>query len=243
MESLLHQYYMILHNILFLFTGQIEQQTLTMVNTIMTDASKHALKMLRDTSTLEWYVVPLLVIVIYVYINEIERKNWSAVFLGISLFFMELTWEQGNSLLLYLTNHSGLWTINGKTAYLIYSGYTIEIAFFFAIIGVMIVKALPNDRHQKIVGIPNRLFIPVLMGLTGLLVEIILNQAGMLVWEYWFWRFPNLILLAVGYCLPWFLVTWAHDNLTLRSKKNLSILLALAGILSHILLVSVMGII
>jgi hypothetical protein len=206
----------------------------------MTNASLRALDMLRDPSMMKWYVVPLLVFVVYVYITEIERKNWSGVYLGLSLFFLELTWEIGNALLLPLTGHSALWTVNGQTAYLIYVGYSIEIAFFFAVAGILVVKALPEDKNLKIMAIPNRVFIPVAMGLAGLFVEVLLNRAGILVWEYWFWRFPNLFLLALGYCLPWFAVAWAHDNLSLVVKKRLALSLAGVAILLHVLFVQVL---
>ncbi len=209
----------------------------------MTDATLRALEMLRDPSMLKWYVVPFLVFVAYVYITEIERKNWSALYLGISLFFLELTWEIGNALLLPVTGRSALWTVNGDTAYLIYVGYSIEIAFFFAVIGIMVVKALPDEKDITILGIPNRIFIPVAMGLTGLFVEVLLNRAGILVWEYWFWKFPNLFLLALGYCLPWFAVAWAHDNLSLAFKKRLTLSLAGIAILLHILFVPLLKLI
>jgi hypothetical protein len=41
----------------------------------MTEAIAQALSVLRMTDNLQWYVVPLLVLILYVYISEIERKN------------------------------------------------------------------------------------------------------------------------------------------------------------------------
>ena len=38
----------------------------------MTDASRRALVGLRDLSTMEWYVIPLLSIVFYIYTIEIK---------------------------------------------------------------------------------------------------------------------------------------------------------------------------
>ena len=49
-----------------------------------TPASQMALKNLRDLSTLEWYVIPLLAFVFYIYTNEIKKAratgNWDALF-------------------------------------------------------------------------------------------------------------------------------------------------------------------
>jgi hypothetical protein len=48
-----------------------------------TDASRQALEGLRDLSTLQWYVIPLLAIVFYIYTFEIGKArrtgNWNAV--------------------------------------------------------------------------------------------------------------------------------------------------------------------
>ena len=50
----------------------------------MTEASKRALEGLRDLSTVQWYVIPLLAVVFYIYVVEIKKArksgNWDAVF-------------------------------------------------------------------------------------------------------------------------------------------------------------------
>jgi len=38
-----------------------------------TPASQRALEGIRDLSTLEWYVIPLLAIVLYIYTSEIRK--------------------------------------------------------------------------------------------------------------------------------------------------------------------------
>lgn len=39
----------------------------------MTEASKMALQGMRDLSTLEWYVIPLLAFVFYIYTSEMKK--------------------------------------------------------------------------------------------------------------------------------------------------------------------------
>ncbi len=45
----------------------------------MTEASQRALVGMRDFTTLQWYVVPLLAIVFYVYVMEIKKARASGV--------------------------------------------------------------------------------------------------------------------------------------------------------------------
>jgi len=85
-----------------------------------TPASQRALQGLRDLSTIEWYVIPLLAIVLYIYTFEIKKArgsgNWNAVFAGLTVFGMDFINETWNGWVFYLTQHSALWTTPGKTA-------------------------------------------------------------------------------------------------------------------------------
>jgi hypothetical protein len=49
-----------------------------------TEFASQALDGLRDGSHFEWYVVPILVLVFYIYAVEIERKNWNVLFAGLA---------------------------------------------------------------------------------------------------------------------------------------------------------------
>jgi hypothetical protein len=72
---------------------------------------------------------------------------------------------------------------------------------------------------MRILGIPNRLVIAVVGAAFCVLVEVLLNQIGALIWEYAWWSAgaPWLIFLF-GY-LHFFLVSfWVHDMERLRSK-------------------------
>jgi len=200
----------------------------------MTAESIQALSVLRNTENMQWYIIPLLTMVVYIYFVEVERKNWSVVILGLTFWAAEFTWEIGNALLLHITDYAPLWTTPGKSSFVIYAGLNIEICFFFAVYGLMVLKILPEDKTMKIMGIPNRFFIPTIIGLCGLFVEVILNQCNMLIWTYSFWKWPNLYLLAIGYCLPLLILTWLHDNLSLRQKKIALVFTASAAIVCHI---------
>jgi len=80
----------------------------------MTDASVQALSVLRSTDNLQWYIIPLLVFVFYIYFVEIEKKNWSPVLLGLAFWATEFIWEMFNALILHFTEYSALWTTPGE---------------------------------------------------------------------------------------------------------------------------------
>ena len=65
-----------------------------------TEASLQALEGLRDLSTLKWYVIPLLAIVLYIYTIEIKKAresgNWNVVYSGLALFGMDFINETWN---------------------------------------------------------------------------------------------------------------------------------------------------
>jgi len=207
----------------------------------MTPAAEESLRVLRTTENLSWYVVPLLIFVIYIYVTEAERKNWSAFYLGICCWAGELIWEQFNALILHFTGYAPLWCTPGQSAFVIYTGLNIEIEAFFAVAGVIIVKSLPEDRNLKILGINNRIFLPVMWGLISVFVETALNHAGMLVWDYWWWSFPHLYLVVIVYVTPWFAITRAHDRLSIAAKRRWAAILPVTAIITHVILANMLG--
>ena len=66
-----------------------------------TESAQQALSQLRDPSNFQWYVIPLLVIVLYIYHDQIGRKNYSVVFAGLALWGMDWFNETWNSLIFY----------------------------------------------------------------------------------------------------------------------------------------------
>jgi hypothetical protein len=45
-----------------------------------------ALDILRKGDNFQWYVITFLVLVVYVYMNEISRKNWKGIAAGLALY-------------------------------------------------------------------------------------------------------------------------------------------------------------
>ena len=185
----------------------------------MTDNARRALEVLRDTSQFQWYVVPLLLVVIYIYGVEIERRAWSVVFAGLALWGMDWFNEIWNGLVLHFTDHAPMWATPSGSAYVILIGLNIEISFMFAIMGVVSVKLLPADRGARILGLPNRWFYAIVLSWAAVGIEVLLNAADALTWDWRFWSawFPWPIFL-IGY-LPFFVVAfWVHDMTDVRRQ-------------------------
>ncbi len=134
---------------------------------MVTPASQMALKGLRDLSTLQWYVIPLLALVFYVFTNEMNRAratgNWDVVFAALTVFGMDFINETWNGWVFHLTQHSALWTTPGETALRTTVGWNIEIMFMFAVSGIIYYNSLSQDQEVKILGIPDRWFWPSAM--------------------------------------------------------------------------------
>jgi hypothetical protein len=186
-----------------------------------TEFASQALSNLRSPALFQWHVITLFAFVVYVYAVEIERRNWNLIFAGLAFWGMDWFNEIWNGLVFHFTNYAPVWGAPGKTAFLILIGLNIEICFMFAVAGIVFAKMLPADKKLKILGIPNRIFFAVVNAIFCVFVEILLNAADALTWEYSWWnaRFPLLIFLF-GY-LTFFLVTyWVYDMDKIRKKIN-----------------------
>ena len=189
----------------------------------MTESAKQAFHILRQTSNFEWYVIPILMLVLYVYANEVEKRNWNVVFAGLAFWGMDWFNEIWNGLIFHFTKYAPVWGAPSKTAFSILIGLNIEITFMFAIAGIVCAKMLPTDKSIKIFGIPNRAFFAVFLSILFVCIEEILHAIGVLTWEYSWWNTttPWLIFL-IGY-LPFLVVSfWVHDVPSLKKKISIT---------------------
>jgi hypothetical protein len=190
-----------------------------------TPASVQALQGLRDLSMLKWYVIPLLVIVAYIYTMEIKKAResgvWDAVLAGMTLFGMDFFNETWNGWVFHLTQYSAFWTTPGDTALRTTVGWNIEIMFMFSILGIVYYHSLLPDKETKILGIPNRWFWAVVFAAVCVFIECVLNYGGHLVWEYPWWNrtFTGIWLIFVfGYFEFFVAIIFMLNRKTMRGK-------------------------
>lgn len=185
----------------------------------MTESAQQAVRILRDGSQFQWYVIPLFAIVVYIYAVEVERKNWNLMCAGLAYWGMDWFNEIWNSLVFHFTSYAPVWGAPAKTAYLILVGLNIEISFMFAIAGIAFGKMLPADKKMKILGMPNRLAIAIGGAVFCVFVEVLLNAIGALTWDYSWWSAsaPWLIFL-IGYFHFFIISFWVHDMQKMKNK-------------------------
>lgn len=185
----------------------------------MTESSLQALENLRSPDHFQWYLIPLFAFVVYVYFVEVERRNWNVVLAGLAFYGLEWFLEILNALWLHFSQYSAVWTAPGDSAFLLTVGLNIEISMMFAVAGVTFAKVLPKDKSMKILGIPNRWLFIVANSVFCVLVEVLLNAWGALVWVYPWWNWPNIwLIIIIGYSLYMIFSFWVHDLESMRTK-------------------------
>ena len=185
----------------------------------MSDNAIQALSHLRDPNDFQWYVIPLLSLVFYVYTVETEKRNWNLVLAGLAFWGADWFNEIVNGLVLRFTGYAPIWGEPGPTAFLLLVGLNIETMFMFAIAGVVWTKMLHPDKNATYFGLPNRWAVAIFGSLFCVIVEYLLNSAHALTWDYAWWgrTFPLFIFLF-GYL--WFFVFafWVYDMKAMKQK-------------------------
>lgn len=172
------------------------------------ELTAQALSILRNPSTFEWYFIPLFAFAVYVYLVEIERKNWKAVAAGLSLYSVHWAYEIANALIQHFSGHA-LWTVPSGTSFLLLVGVGWELSMMFAVSGVIFSKILPADPKAKILGVNNRVAIAVGNAAFFSIFEIFLSKTPAFHWVYPWW---GALPVFVTVYIPFFLMAnFAYD--------------------------------
>ncbi|MBN1531993.1 MAG: hypothetical protein JXA20_04965 [Spirochaetes bacterium] len=173
------------------------------------EATQQALSILRSGANFQWYLIPILALAVYVYFNEISKKNWRPVAAGLSLYMVHWFAEITNALIQHFSGHA-LWTVPTGTAFLILVGVGAELSLMFSIAGLIFSKILPEDPKMKILGLPNRLVFAVGNAAFFSVFEIFLAKTPAFIWVYpWWGALPVFVTVyipffVVGmYCYDW----------------------------------------
>lgn len=173
------------------------------------EVTEQALSILRNGESFQWYVITLFALVVYVYFNEISKKNWKGIAAGLALYAVHWFYEIVNGLIQHFSGHA-LWTVPTGTAFLLLVGVGVELSLMFSIAGLVMSKILPEDPKRKILWINNRLFFAVVNAAFFAIFEIFLAKTPAFVWVYpWWGALPVFVLvyipffLAAFYCYDW----------------------------------------
>lgn len=168
------------------------------------ELTQQALSILRSGENFQWVVITLLALVIYIYTNEISKKNWKGIAAGLSLYLVHWLYEIINALIQHFSGHA-LWTVPTGTSFLILIGVGIELSFMFAIAGIVLSKVLPEDPKKKILGINNRIFFAIANAALFSVIEIFLAKTPAFHWVYPWWG--SLTVFITTY-IPFFVVSF-----------------------------------
>ena len=214
----------------------------------MTESARQALVGLRDFATLQWYVVPLLALLFYIYVVEIRaaRKtgNWDAVIAGVTLFSADFVNESINGWIFAISGYSALWLAPGPTALRTLVGWNVEIMFMFAIVGILYYKSIDEDPQATVLGLPNRWFWALFYSGISVIVELALNKGGRLVWDYRGWNRGLIEVLPIfvfGYLWFYLAAKFAIERKTLRGKVLVPMTLFAVAVLLNVVGLGLMG--
>lgn len=104
----------------------------------------------RPRFRIEWYIVPLFVIWLFLIVNEIRQKRFSVVF-GAAAFWLWDVFNETWNAMVYATTGQPVWgtTAAGGSALQILVGYNIEISFMFFILGMFACKLLKTTEGYE----------------------------------------------------------------------------------------------
>ncbi len=180
------------------------------------EVTQKALSMLRSPANFHWEVVIFLAFVLYVYSNELEKKNYKAVVAGLALYMVHWFVEILNAVIQHVWGHA-LWTAPAGTDFLILVGVGIEISMMFSVAGLITSKLLPPDKNLKILGIPNRWVFIVGNAAFVSFLEIFLVRTPVFAWVYDWWG--SLTVFITVY-IPFFAAAFLlHDAQPSTQKK------------------------
>ena len=203
------------------------------------ELTQQALGILRNGETFQWYFIPLLAFVAYIYFNEISKKNWNGIAAGLSLYMVHWFYEILNALIQHFSGHA-LWTVPTGTSYLLLIGVGWELSMMFSVAGLIFSKILPDDPKMKILGINNRALFVVGNAAFFSVVEIFLATTPAFHWVYsWWGAFPVFITVYI----PFFLASVCAYDMKSRTRRifigtffiiDVLMLIVFAGILKWI---------
>jgi hypothetical protein len=181
--------------------------------------TREAQHLLRAPGLFDWSTVTLLALAVYVYAVEVEKANWSVVLAGLAFWLMDWANEIANALVLHFDGHAALWTVTGRSSFVILIGLTVEISLFFAINGVVFAKLLPADRSARILGLPNRWVMSVALSLVSVGVELLLHADGVFHWYYWWWNVASFPVIVVFGYLTFYVVSFTVFYTPRRTRQ------------------------
>ena len=182
-------------------------------NKPLADAAK---QMVRDPSNFNWTFIAFFAIVVIIYVNEIQKKEYKAIAAALALYSVHWFYEIVNAVICHLSGYA-LWTVSAaSTSFILLIGVSWELSMMFAIAGFTS-KLLPDDKDMKILGINNRIVFAVGSALFFSLVEMFLAWTPAFIWVYPWW---GALPVFVTTYIPFFLASYLIYDKKPKTQKR-----------------------
>ena len=178
-------------------------------------------KSVRNPNNFNWTFIAIFAVVVILYINEAEKKNYRVIKAALALYLVHWFYEILNALICYFSGYA-LWSVSPEsTSFILLIGVSWELSMMFAIAGFTI-KLMPEDKNAKILGINNRIVYIIGTALGFSIFEIFLSWTPAFIWVYKWW---GAIPVFITTYIPFFLAcSWTYDATAIKQKNFLSIM-------------------
>lgn len=199
-------------------------------NKPLADAAK---AMVRDTSNFNWTFIAFFAIIVILYVNEVQKKEYKAIAAALALYSVHWFYEIANAVICSVSGYA-LWTVSAEsTSFILLIGVSWELSMMFSIAGFTS-KLLPEDKDMKILGINNRIVYAIGSALLFSLVEIFLAGTPAFIWVYpWWGALPVFITTYIPFFLASYLV---YDKKPATQKRFIITMFAIDAVALAVLI-------
>lgn len=207
----------------------------------MTQTSFEIIESLKNGTINHYNVIFVNIMILWVYAHLLKEKKWSMALGALALFSADVINEMMNTIIMFCTNYAPLWGTPkaNATGWLLLPGWCFEIVGMFAVGAVpfFYIEEVIPWKGRKIIGLTVSQWVASFSACTiALVFEVILNQAGLLTWEWSFWGGGGPLSLVpvfiLGY-LWFFYMGFLVKNMTSLKKQfiTLGVMWLIVGIL------------
>ena len=194
----------------------------------------------RDTGNFNWTFIFILAVVFYVYWNEMHKKNYEAVFAGLTLYGVHWLYEIMNAIIGKISGYP-LWAVsNSSTTFILLEGVSWELSMMFSLAGIISFKMMGQDRNKRVFakgkfkGISIKWVVCIEMALLFALFESFLAGTSnhSFIWVYKWW---GVIPVFITTYIPFFIASNFVPDM--KPKARTIFLACLWGLVAILLIV------
>ncbi|MFA6755361.1 MAG: hypothetical protein WCR97_02475 [Bacilli bacterium] len=157
----------------------------------------------RSPEYFNWSTIFFLAVVVLVYTILLKNKDYKSIIAGITLYSIHWFYEIMNAVIAKVSG-APLWAVtNDSTSFILLIGVSVELSFMFSLAGIVAWKSYEALLPKvKILGIPTKWIIVIVMSILFSCIEIFLAWTGKFLWYYTWW---GAIPVCITTYVPFFI--------------------------------------